>query len=160
MAHPGQRGLGVGRPAGEGTVGMRRRVPEGVLGPAVDVRPPVDAGVLKHAGERQDLVRGAERVLGAGADEERAGDSGPVRRACGRQAGMDHGDGPERHPGAGELQHDAAARAVPEGSDPVGINAGLGEQDVECGVPDAPIRAGAAMSGRTRANIASGLENH
>ncbi len=51
---------------------------------------------------------------------------------------MDHGDGPERHPGAGEVQHDAAARAVPEGGEPVGIGTGLGEQDVERGAADGP----------------------
>ena len=59
-----------GSPGGR-PVGVCRPGPESVLGPTVDIHPPVDPGALERAAKRQDLIRGAKRVFGAGTQKER-----------------------------------------------------------------------------------------
>ena len=93
-----------------------------MLGSAVNVYAPVDPGVLERASEGQDLVGGAEGVFGACAEKERAGSVGPVLGSGGRQAGMDRGESLERHPCAGELEHDTAAGAVADGAAPITVS--------------------------------------
>lgn len=139
---------------------MRRRVPEGVLGPAVDVQAPVDAGVLQRAGELQDLVRGAERVLGSGADEERAGDGGQSSgRAVGRP-GWTTATARNGTPALARSSTMLPPAPYPRAASRSGSAPGSASRTSSAARPMARIRSGSAISGRTRASIASGSENH
>ena len=91
ISDAGHGGLGVSGPRGGRPVRVCRPGPECVPGSAVDIDAPVDPGVLEHAAKRQDLIRGAQRVFGAGTQKERAGYAAPVLNADVWQAGMASG---------------------------------------------------------------------
>ena len=107
-----------------------------MLGSAIDIHAPVDPGILERAAKRQDLLRGAKGVFGAGAQKESAGNIGPVLGTGVWQAGMNDRNGLEREAGPSKFEHDPATSTIAESGDAVRVNTGHREKNIKRGATD------------------------
>src|ERR1700755_3214500 len=110
---------------------MHRSGPKSVLCSTVNVYAPINSGVLKRAGEREQLIGSAEWVFGARAQQVGSAYVIPIFGAGGWQGRMDRGECLEWRSRAGKFEHDSATGTVAERCETVVGDAGRSQENAE-----------------------------